>query len=456
MTKAETVLVAFVGETDITDWLAADPNPDMPTAPENVFYRIERGERDDNGKAGYVAEMKVGPDGEATRTAIMGSVPSAFNAAAHALGMAKGAVAGETSLKTLFPKPTKGDNNPPEVALTAEELDKADAYMAEVEAGLSELAEGETSVREAHRHIAVAVRDMRSEFATKARWAQVKAERIKAASDTVKAVLDNANAVSLYSKFANLSESDVFAAFPEDVRTPRTMEKELGTLYSAIAQDFVSVVFGDDAKARKAFDIAKGKLTNDGLESYLDQFATHTRADIKPGFELAAGALAAAHLTNLSGAAGDVFTVKNDDGRAKHMASDQSTTLFGTEGRDELVNAIARAANGYAASVTVQAAKAEVASDGVKALSKAINSGNAFSGMSQEDAARHLLNILASRLDDENREASADDVNAIMDIMQDRIDAFKAGEMDAADTFAIVGEDDPENADEADDAADAA
>lgn len=455
MSKSETVTVAFSGESTFTDWLQAVPNPDMPTAPEDCFYRVERGERDDNSKIGYVVEMRIGADGVPVRTDIMGSVPSAFNKACEALGMAKGVVSGEMSLRTLFPAPAKGDNNPPEPALTSEELDKADAFVKEVEAGLSELEAGETTVREAHRHIGVAVRDMRSAFATKARWAQVKSERIASAPASVKAVLDNSNAVGLYCKFANWADSALFAAFPEHVRTPRSMEKEIGILYSAIAADFVSVVYGEDAKARKPFGIGKGKLINDGLESYLEQFATMTRADIKEGFGEAALALATAHLENIQGASGDLFTTSVDNGRVKVQASDQSNTLFGTEGRDELVNAIAKAANGYAQSVTVQAAKGEVASDGVKALAKAINSGNAFSGMSQEDAAIHLLNILAARLDDENREASADDVTGILDIMQDRLDAFRAGEMNAADTYARVGDDEPETADDADDAADA-
>jgi hypothetical protein len=455
MTKSETVTVVFTGETEFTDWLSADPNPDMPTAPSDVFYRVERGEREDNGKAGYIVHMRVGADGQAIASDIMGSVPSAFNKAAEMLGMAKGAVAGETSLKTLFPRPAKSDNNPPEELLSEEDLNKADAFIAEVESGLSELAEGETSVREAHRHIGVAVRDMRSAFSSKAAWGQVKAERIKSAPDNVRKVLDNANAVSLYCKFANLSESDVFAALPEDVRTPRTVEKEIGKLYTAIAVDFVDVVYGEDAKARKPFDIKKGQLTTAGLVSYLEQYDTQTRADIEAGFEAAGAALASAHLGNLSSLEGDVFTVENNEGAAKTKASRVSSTLFGTEGPDEMVNAVAKAANGWAAAQAVAVAKADAATDGVKALSAAISRGNAFSAMDVETAALHLLRIVAGRLDDDNRAASSDDADAILDFMGTRLDAFRAGEMDVADVIATPGEG-PESADDADDAADAA
>jgi hypothetical protein len=455
MTKSENVTVVFSGETDMTDWLQAEPNPEMPTAPENVFYRVERGEREDNGKAGYIVHMRVGADGAAVASDILGSVPSAFNAAAAVLGMAKGAVAGETSLKTLFPRPAKGDNNPPEPALTSEELDKADAFIADVEAGLSELSEGETSVREAHRHIGVAVRDMRNAFSNKSAWGQVKAERIKHAPEHVRKVLDNANAVAVYCKFANLSESDVFSAIPEDVRTPRSVEKEMGKLYTAIASDFVGIVFGDDSKARKPFDIKKGQMTNAGLVSYLEQYDTETRADIAEGFEAAGAALAAAHLANLGDLDGDVFTVENVDGAAKTKASNVSKTLFGTEGPDELANAVAKAANGFAAAQAVAVAKADAATDGVKALSAAIGRGNAFSAMDVETAALHLLRIVAGRLDDDNRAASADDTDAILDFMGTRLDAFRAGEMDVADVIAAPG-DGPADADEADDAADAA
>jgi hypothetical protein len=191
------------------------------------------------------------------------------------------------------------------------------------------------------------------------------------------------------------------------------------------------------------------------LESYLENFATHTGADIKDGFQDLASEIVEAHLRNIEAVEGDLFTIESDNGRAKVKASAVSNTLFGSEGRDELVNAIVKAANGFAASVVVGKAKSEVAADGAKKLAAAINSGNAFSAMSVEDAALHLMNILAARLDDENRDASADDVDAILSFMGERLDAFRAGELNAADTYVKPGADDPENVEDADDAADA-
>jgi len=420
MTNETKVDVTLTGDVQMTDWLETVPNPEMPTAPDNVFFRVERGENSNTGKAAFSVEVKAGPDGETHVGEVKGSVISAFNSAISMLGLAKGAIAGETSLKVLFPSAGAGDNNPPAPTLTSDDLDMAQAILDDIGAGFSELEAGEIKVREAHKHIAFGVRDMRMAFDTKDAWGQVKVAVIDKAPSHVKAVLDNRNAVSLYVKFANWADSDLWATIPDDVRTPRTLEKEMGTLYTAIAADFVSVVYGDHAKARKALNMGKGKITNEGLALYLENFATHTRADLKEGFLNLAEALAAAHLGNIEGAEGDLFTVESKDGKAIVKASAVSNSLFGSEGRDELVNAIVKAANGFAASVTVAKAKGEVAADGAKKLAAAINSGNAFSAMSVEDAALHLMNILASRLDDENRDASADDVDAILSFMGER------------------------------------
>lgn len=467
-TKVETVTKAFVGDTEFnnpesaSEWRDTTPNPDVPAAPDNVFYRVERGKLD-NGKAAYRVYMKAGPEGEAIMGDILGSVPAAFNNALQSMGIAKGAVTGETNLRALFP-PQKGDNNPPEEVLSDDDLKHADQLIAELDTALQERDAAEVKTREAELKTANVVMSIRNEFATKKRWGALKAERLEKAPANVAALLKNNNAVGYYGKFASAAQhSEFWNAIPDNIRTPRTFEKELGIMLQTIARAIVTEIREEkkvtvDGKKVWAFgDKLTKKTLTEAASMLLADYAEHG-IDVKEGFEDAAKALCKVHADNWNTSDIELFTEEKVDGVARIIPTKGDNVpgaVFGVEGADEMVNAVCKAANNYEAAKSVEIASGEDSAKGVAALSKAIKAGNAFSDMSVDDAARHLLHILAGKLDDENREASADEAMAIVDAMSLKLEGFRDGSLDKADVYASPDEV-PESEEGAEDEADAA
>jgi len=144
---------------------------------------------------------------------------------------------------------------------------------------------------------------------------------------------------------------------------------------------------------------------------------------------------------------------------AKYDKSKQflAETTFGLEGADEFVSALAKYLSTYLARTEGAAAADSTAKliDPMVKKAKALNAP--FAAWPQADAARHLLNILMSRYDEDGSEderaEQAADINGIIDIMSDLLDKLFAEEMTKAD---ILSGDAPESEEDAEDAADAA
>jgi len=456
MTKSNTKTATFASDTDVEQnaggWLRASVNPDVPTAPENVFYMVSKGKNAETGKNAYAVDMKVESTGDVVNGPVLGAVASAFNACVALLGLATGVVTGETGLKVLFPVEAKPKTNNPPV-LTEEELAAAAPLLEAVETAMQELDEQETATRAAYLVEANAIKNIRFEYRSKAAWGAFKTACLgkTGVSDAVASLLKDANKVGYNVKFANAASFSFFAMLPDAIKTPRTFEKEVGAIRTLAAQHVVATINSDKKLSKMAID--------NSVDAVLEDIASNGLDGLKAGMDQAAMAIVAAHAENIAGmASGDAFAVSKVDGVSTVSPADHEDapkTLLGIEGGDELVASICKAFNNYEAAQTVSVAVGEDSADGVKALDKAIKSGNAFSAMSIDEAARHLLHILSSKLDSDEAGASADECQSILDAMSVKIEGFRDGTLSKADVFAD-GADVPESEDDAEDEADAA
>jgi hypothetical protein len=473
MSKVVKVLAAFIGETEFAldgAFITADKNPDGPQFDDVVSFTMERGVKT-GGNAGYRVAMRLGDETEGNTNVktseIMGSAPAAFKKALALWALAPGAVSADLGLKTLFPQvPKAGDNNPPEAVLTEQDATDIDAFIVKISEDLEALASSEKATRVQHLNTANSVTDLRLRYASKKMWAAVKAEKLAPMADgpTKALLMTNANAVGYMVNFSRAAQNvDLWAAMPERLQAPRTFEKELGIVRGMIAANIVAGIVDEvaveiDGKEGWTFGEPLSTMSTDvAVVTLLEDIAASgiELPDNKQAMQDAVKALATAHLANLDVEL-DCFSIEVVDGVTRYVPSKLEgvpTTLFGIEGGDELVGAICKAFNGYEAAKTIEAVSADEGTKAVKDLAKVIQTGVAFSSMSVEVAARHLMAILVSRLDDEAREVSAADVDAILDAIAVDLEAFRDGSADKADLVAV---DTPDTAEDAESEADAA
>ena len=443
--------------------LKAVANPDVPTAPSGAAYTIERG-RTDAEKWCYQTSIILETGQDAISGEITGSVSSANNSALAACGLVKGALGLVTSLKDLFPAPV-GDNKPPAYELTEDDTSFANDMVTETGEALEELANAEVRGRAAHMKTAKAVSAIRTRFADKAKWAVVYSAVLRNAPDPVAELLSNRNNVSTYHRFALMGDYDFFDMLPDDLKTPRSVEKVVGQMRVGLANAVVKAIFTEkkitiDGKRRFERSDSDGKpvsLLKMGtdmavltvLREHLAEGGEHLDVDLSEPLPVVAHSMCKVHMDNIEGHDFDgAIFVTGEKGIS--VNADAANGLFGFEGRDELLNAIAKAFNNYEATRATQKA-ADETGDAVKALAGEINAGNPFSGFEVNKAAAHLMGILAAKADDKKVAESADELRAVVDRMSLLVEGFANGELSKAD---LVNSIEAQAADEAEDEAD--
>lgn len=117
----------------------------------------------------------------------------------------------------------------------------------------------------------------------------------------------------------------------------------------------------------------------------------------------------------------------------KHVTS----ALFGSEGADELVNALCRAFNSYVSPTD------KAVADDMKAKTKVlVQNASAFGNWTADEVARHLFNILAGRLDETSEDTLSETSEfcvVVVDKLAGWVDQIQAGTMTAADILANPG-----------------
>lgn len=341
--------------------------------------------------------------------------------------------------------PEKGNNKPKEPEtlddLSAEMQAEMRADMSALSAEVAEYRDAENRTRQSVRKVAERVRDLRLAYS--------KAEfgifcRLADAGSEVAKLLTAKNTLGEFVFFANIP-ADLLAVMPEGKASPKAAQAWVNGLRGNVASAIVNAIKVNKDLAGVSVSEAVRKVSADhfaGEEpiAFDGEQEAHTVL-----WDIHASSL---DLANTVGALFDVdsggkLSPARDDG--KHVTS----SVFGTEGADELVKAIANAFNGYV-SAADKAAIGEM-----RAKTKAIATRD-FNTLSPDEVARHLFNIMAGRVDDttdETLETTVGDCLAVVDKLGGWFDAIAAGTMTVADVLA-TGEK-PESEDDAESDADA-
>ena len=429
--------------------LNATPNPDVATAPIGATYTVTRGRVGEAGKFVYVTAITLAGEGtEPVVGDIVGSVMAAHNSALTALGLIKGTLGMVVSLKDLFPA-ASGDNGAPAFELTPEDVEFANDQVNTLGESLSETAALGKATRAVHVTTAQAVHALRSRFADKKAWSVVFADVLRKASEPVAELLAKPATVSLYTRFYQMSQYDFFNDLPESLRMPRSVEKVVGEMRTAIGNEIVRVITSEkrvkiDGKAqweRVNADGEHASLKSMGLTMAVRTLlAEHLDPEQEYlGFTLKDDAVSGACLSMIAahvekwdrdGFGGDLF--EYGEGKDVVVVKDGPRAIFGLEGPDELLTAIVRAFQNEEATRSTSKAVNEMG-DAVSALDKEIKAGNAFSGFTTIEAASHLMGILAAKAKDKDNAGSGADMQAVVDQMSAWVAGFSDGELTKAD-----------------------
>lgn len=320
--------------------------------------------------------------------------------------------------------PEKGDNKPKEPT-TIDDLssDMADAMlgqMAELTASFAEYRNAESRTREIIRAVAVEVRDLRLLY-TKAEFGIF--TRLAPEGSDVGKLLTAKNTLGEFVFFANIPDA-LLELMPEGKASPKAAQAWINGLRSMAAHTVVDIVRANPELSAGSLTRAVRVVIKDHLDGR-EPIAWDTDAE-------AVDYLLALHTSGWpdgrlldANADGQLSPTRGEDG--KHVTS----SVFGSEGADELIKALANAFNSYK-SPSEQAAIADM-----KARTKAVVTAD-FNLLSPDQVALHLFNILAGRVNDTTEETLATTVGECL-IVVDKIggwfDAISDGTMTVADVL---------------------
>ena len=229
----------------------------------------------------------------------------------------------------------------------------------------------------------------------------------------------------------------VFAAIAEDASVLNSVPTNFSTASSirahvdAARRDLGSAIYHTAVATAEAENIELPQLYLETLTNFVE--ARHMETfEIAPEFADTAYALAASHVRNWD------EQVQHED--AATALSDCAGSLYGSEGKDELVKAICKAAkaNIKALEKLEIDKRAEPVENAAKAMvlkAKEI----AFSDWGPGQQARHLTNVLATNLIE--NEDGIDRCRSVLNLMSGYITALETGEMAIADILGGTVED---------------
>lgn len=323
--------------------------------------------------------------------------------------------------------PNAGDNKPKEPEtiddLSPEMADAMRAQMADLSADVAAYADARNRTFATVRAVATRVRDLRVMY-RKAAWTIF--GKLADANSEVAKLLTAKNTLGEFVFFANIPEA-LIALMPEGKKSPKAAQAWVNGLRGTLAHAIVDVIklpanvetFGEMGATDAVRKVIADHLDGTHKMTFDDQDATETLLDV--------------HMSGWPD--GLLFDVAQDgtygpkrDSEGKHVTA----SVFGSEGADELVKALAGAFNGY------KSPEEKAAVSDMKARTKAVVSAD-FTKLSADDAARHIFNIMAARINGDTEEALAtttDDCLAIVDKLGGWLDAIAAGTMTVADVLA--------------------
>lgn len=450
MTKPETVETTLVAPISAS-WQAT-PNDHAPEGAEVMGGVIWKGQIQGKGKAGF----------QAACNGILGKIKPSFTAALN------DCLASCNVVPANYDRPEKwSDVKPANEPAAPETFDDLDAEMQKtMKAGwkdLEKVMSTEDAADAKRRDVAFknaeTIHKVRDQFPGKGDWKRFQkfapTNELKSfigkneigeayRSHTIRSVegfdpdtmlgarvSGNKGVVSAYSSVINLVAHNAVAIFHDDDRRGEYTEADgAATALRDIIAGLMKGGIWYERESEEADGAAAGFLK-----------PTDAQADF-------ADVVIPVHLDNWKA---DAFAITtNADGAfvaAKTDAGDYvAGTVFGTEGADELVNAVCRALGAYERAAV--AAVAKDVTEGLAAEAKA--QGAPFAAWPQKLAAEHLGRILFSRIGDD-LEAGIADVNAIIDQLVGWADEIA----DGADIADVIGVEAPESEEEGEDDADA-
>lgn len=323
--------------------------------------------------------------------------------------------------------PQKGDNKPKEPEslddLSPERADHLKEQMDALEVDVQAYADARSRTFETVRRVSTRVRDLRMQY-TKAEWTIF--GKLAEPNSEVARLLTAKNTLGEMVFFANIPDA-LIAFMPEGKKTPKAAQAWVNGLRATLAHTIVDVVkLPANAETFEGMGVtdAVRKVINDHYDgvhalAFDEQDATMCLLGLHHGAWPDGG---------LFDALSDGTYAPARDDNGKHI----TTSVFGSEGADELVKALANAFNAW------KSPEVKAAVDDMKARAKAVVSSD-FTKISADAAALHIFNILAARLKTDTEEslaATTDDCLAIVDKLGGWLDAVAAGTMTVADVLA--------------------
>lgn len=449
MTEAKTVAVELK-DTVSADW-QAKPKDTAPKGAAIVGGVMHKGTRSDNGKPGYQAIV----NGRSTE------VKAGFKPALVA------ALALENVVSDHYDFAEKWSDiystNKPKEPETLDELDKADKAMFEKGYKAIKSAQEAETKADANRlekacKLADAVFETRDGM-TSTQWALFR----KLAPDTAVKEFLGKNTVGEAYKASALRRVEGFD-LASHVGARVSGNKGIVSAYQSAVNLIAGAIVGGmhSAKVREELDIVETG-DSESVRVLLGHFCDEggfgvsdngTMLDIEDD---ATGRLACLiaplHDANIPA---EVGLFEFSDGKytvAKIEKRAVAGTLFGLEGDDELLAAIARK---LSEGIT-KAATAEIADAGAAMVKEARESKLPFAKWPADRAARHLANILFSRWpedgSDEDKNAAIADINDVLGRIGGFADELFAGNLTVADVLDPKAA--PESAESAEEDADA-